>query len=218
MLRELWWRILYLLVWPSVQRRGDPIDGDVLIVPSFGRRMMSDQEVFTVQNLLAEHEHYDFSVIMRLHNQPTWFSPGPQNNDLAFNLMCAVKDYDLPVIAQWEVVAALPIVYYRLHQPRIVTLWPKADRDASLTLYDVLVQAKKYCDRYGYKCPVLLVHRRVALRAMFIWLKLTGEFPILCPSYIESFDPESSQPHTRSPWAWILHEAYERWIRQSSKD
>lgn len=217
MWRTLWWWFLYALVWPGLNRRGHPITGDVLLVQAFGRRVMPDQEAFTVHQLLVEHDFCDAEVFRELRQRSTWFDPGPQNRQLAAEVVRVMTDYAVPVIGQWETIAALPMDFYLANQARIITIWPKAGRDDYLSTRDVLSFSQRYCERHGFRSPVILAHRRMMLRVMFMWRKMTGSFPILYPTEVSGFDPASSQPHTRSLLVWTPREAFARWVHHPLK-
>lgn len=193
----------YWIQVPGCPTGPKPESADVLIVQAFGRNHLVDNDLAKLRQFHDEHGADDAVTLAwcRAHVEP-----GNPNRSLAMELMDAVHHLHVPVIAQWEVIAACPADWYNHHQSAVICLWPSATPGEYFSTRDVLRLSLQLMEQRGWNRPVILAHAGQAMRVAMMVRKMAGDWPSVLPNLPDDYDRESVQPWTRGRFAWMIHE------------
>ena len=196
---RLWLR--YLLVYPGAPPLGDVAEADVIIVQAFGRNSFSDRVLHNIGKLYNDCCNDDLLTIRQLHYNN--FQPGLPNLSLANECRVLMENFNKPAIVQWEVAAAFEFEWYKKNSHRIFCVWPPDRPVKRFSTWQVKEKTREIMDRYGWKIPVELAHKRQYIRAFFTVYKLIGP-AVIPPQNTDCYDPLSVQKWTSSPFRWFI--------------
>jgi len=128
--------------------------------------------------------------------------PGISNNELAEWVDILQQYYHRPLILQWEIAEAerlsesLPAKVIRKHRTE----------GRYLDTYEVLSQAKEFCDEKNWNKIILVTHQDQLRRAIRTAGKLGFTVKIPPQTWDIDYNPNSIQPWTRNKWRFKLRE------------
>jgi hypothetical protein len=149
-------------------------------------------------------EEKDAQVIIALSfGQGRNKTPGKSNEALARVIANLDDKYNLPIVAQWEIADCIS---GRLSEPGDLVVREHREKGNYLDTYEVLVQAKIHCDKFGFAKAAIVAHPDHAPRCAAVAAKIGFDVLIADTTDIP-YDPESIQDWTRSKQ--IFTEQYE---------
>lgn len=198
---------------------GTTFDADCAIALSFGRNSVQDYKLSDIRNAFETFEKNSVTTIDYVNR--SHFDPGLPNNEIARTGLWRTieRQIPIPLLAQWEICVSIyqeriysygeqAAIRWTQNQhvvQKLFCLWPPPNRLAYRTI-EVLEDAFRITQEYGWKRPILLAHDyhmpRVAMLARHFW----PEFIIGFPTITCAFDPNSIQPMTTSASAWFSYE------------
>ncbi|OGE80468.1 MAG: hypothetical protein A2660_01225 [Candidatus Doudnabacteria bacterium RIFCSPHIGHO2_01_FULL_45_18] len=209
---KLWF--FYLLpFWAAVPKIGELEEADCIFVQAFGRNNYTDAELGRVLwDLRTEVRLSDLDAFNLLAQRA--FEPGASNRALAKYAMQRAYKYNIPIIAQWEVVFAIYQMdpnWYVSNRDLIDCLWPP--KEGYFATWHVKVLSKERMRSRILCRPLEIAHPAMTVRAVPIIWSL-GLNPVVEPiSAREStrhelwvWDQSSIQPWTRNFQAWKVRE------------
>lgn len=148
-------------------------------------------------------EEKDAQAIMALSfGQGRNGAPGLSNEALAQVVAALDGKYNLPIVAQWEIADCIPD---RLNDPEDLIVRKHRQEGQYLDTYEVLMQAKEHCDKYGLKKVIVVAHPDHMPRCAAVAIKLGFEVAIAATAGVP-YDQESTQEWTRSAEVFIPRE------------
>lgn len=210
MLSRLWTGFKLFLCYlvpllPCSPKIGELEQGDCVFVQAFGRNTLSDEDLGeriwqAKNNSDSLGETFTF-----LGYQEGGFDPGDSNRALAKKAMDLAEKYEIPIIAQWEVVYAIWEMerkWFFENQSEISCLFPP--EQGYYATWDVKLESKAMMEERGKSNPIEVCHPAMKPRAIaIIWktgLHLVAEGVSIFDFWKDElwvWDSESIQPWTR---------------------
>lgn len=128
--------------------------------------------------------------------------PGRSNEKLAEWSEYLHREYNLPLVLQWEIADCL-LEPEKTKTAKVIR--EHRIKGKYLDTYEVLSQAKDFCDEKGWKKILLAAHQDHLPRAIKTAKKLG--FVVKISRVVKfPYDSLSVQPWTRNKWRFKLHE------------
>ncbi|MCD6550393.1 YdcF family protein [bacterium] len=126
--------------------------------------------------------------------------PGLSNQEIADFVKKLYQSTSVPLILQREIAECLK------ETPKAKVIYEHRIKGKYLDTYEVLYQAKQFCDKFKWKNILLIAHPDHLPRARLTAKKLGFNvyIPYELPSI--SYDKQSIKPWTRERWRFLLHE------------
>ena len=182
---------------------------DATFTQSFGRDSIPDSELTTIIKRREQLNHDDRAMME--HLEAISFGPGPANTALA-DVVGGILIGDSPneQMIQWEVAYSL----YAQHRSTfdkyfnyLHILWPSHN---FYPTHEVKADSVRMARELGVYAPAELAHPDMMARALAILDRLdTVADPLTVDSGVP-YNPDSVQPHVRSPRNWIPRELLAR--------
>lgn len=145
--------------------------GDCVFVQAFGRNTIPDEELGeTVWKAIRKGNSLSETFTFLNYNGKK-VEPGQANEALAERAMRLAEQYDIPIIAQWEVIYAIWQLHRRWfleNKKRIDCIWPP--QQGYFATYDVKLQSREKMRERGKSNPIEVCHPAMKARAVpIIW-------------------------------------------------
>ncbi|HLC95584.1 MAG TPA: hypothetical protein VJH89_03805 [Patescibacteria group bacterium] len=199
--------------WETINTKKN--DADFICPQAFGRNTHKDKNIGEIVGHTQSHFKDDIKTFKWLQND--WFDPGHPNTLLGSRALVLAKEYQKPIIGQWEVMYCMYHIdpaWYIEHQEHLIVIWPIPD-DEGLSSFDVFVRAHNIGIKKRLRKPLLVAHPEHIQRCFFIAQHLFG-FVVVDDEYKNItdntpwFDKKSVQPWTRGPKRWLYYEILAR--------
>jgi hypothetical protein len=148
-------------------------------------------------------EEKDAQVIIALSfGQGINNTPGKSNEVLAQIVADFENKYALPIVAQWEIADCIP---ERIQDVMSFVVREHRQKGQYLDTFEVLAQAKEYCDKFGFRKAIIVAHPDHMPRCVAVAKKIGFDVAIADTKKVP-YDPESTQEWARSAEAFLSRE------------
>ncbi len=135
---------------------------------AFGRNNVPDKDLYRIGRLRVQGES-DIKLIEKLAD--AGFDPGGPNTDLAKEMRDLMGRYNIPTIAQWEVIVAAFLddhEWTKEHSDDLMAVWPPPRKQARFDITHVKKETARIMMEKDLHMPIELAHAAMIARAFLI--------------------------------------------------